>query len=52
MFDNILFIIVKPSKLQSLLSKANEVLVVSVDIRELDVNQQKNLKKHKTFNVN
>lgn len=42
-------IIVKPSKLQSLLSKANEVLVVSVDIGELDVNQQKNLKNTKHF---
>lgn len=28
---------------ESLLSKANEVLVVSVDVRQLNVNQQQNL---------
>lgn len=29
--------------IDSLLSKSNEVFVVSVDVRELDVNQQQNL---------
>lgn len=37
--------------MESLLSKANEVFVVSVDVRELDVYQQQDLQQHKTFSM-
>jgi len=40
-------------KIESLRSKADEVLMVGVYIRKLDVNQQENLKKHtKQLNYN